>query len=90
MPPKGTKPMAELTDRNHDNAPGAFYTDDTCIICGQCSEIAPNVFRESDDGGYNIVYQQPSTEDDCILAEEAMETCPTESIGDDGKECVVA
>ena len=82
--------MAELTDKNYDNAPGAYYTDDTCIICRQCSEIAPNVFRESDEGSYNIVYRQPDTENDRLLAEEAMEDCPTQSIGDDGQESVPA
>ena len=76
--------MATREDRYRDNVPGRFYVDESCIFCNMCDDIAPNVFRASDDGDHNHVYQQPNNEDDLALAEEALESCPTNSIGNDG------
>jgi ferredoxin len=48
-----------------------------------CPEIAPNLFRRDDDEGFSYIYKQPETKEEEKLALEAIEACPTESIGDD-------
>ncbi len=76
--------MADINLRNPDNVPGPWFTDEDCIICGLCSEIAPENFRVSDDGTHNIVFKQPDSPAEIALAEEAMDACPVEAIGNDG------
>ena len=76
--------MANPHDKVPENVPGLYYNDNTCIDCGLCPEIAPNIFRRQDDGGYSYVHRQPVTPEEITLAEEARESCPTESIGNDG------
>jgi len=49
-----------------------------------CPEIAPMIFRRQDDGGYSYVHHQPVTPEEIALAEDARESCPTDSIGKDG------
>ncbi len=78
--------MAELEDRYEDNIAGAFYVDDQCIDCDLCRETAPDNFTRNDDGGYSYVYKQPTTDAERALAEEAMEGCPVEAIGNDGED----
>ncbi len=75
--------MANRKDKAAANVAGKFYNDNTCIDCMMCPEMAPMVFRRHDDG-YSYVHKQPSTAEEIAMAREAMERCPTESIGDDG------
>ncbi len=75
--------MAELSDRKPENVPGRFYVDASCIDCDLCREAAPAFFRRSEDSGQSFVYHQPVTEGEVALAREALEGCPTESIGED-------
>lgn len=76
--------MANFKDRVPENVPGPYYNDLTCIDCGLCPEIAPGIFKRQDDQGYSYVHRQPATPEEIALAEEARESCPTESIGNDG------
>jgi len=76
--------MANPQDKVPENVPGPYYNDNTCIDCGLCPEIAPQIFRRQDDNGYSYVWRQPATPEEIALAEEARESCPTESIGNDG------
>ena len=76
--------MATPTDRTPDNAPGRYYIDTTCIDCHQCRVMAPDLFARNEDTGLSFVRRQPLTEDDLLIAEEALEACATESIGNDG------
>ena len=76
--------MADLDQRFEDNVLGKFYTDTECIGCRICGEVAPAFFRESDDGDHNIVHTQPREPDDIALAQEALDKCPVEAIGNDG------
>ncbi len=76
--------MADLKSRLTQNAPGPWYVDSNCIDCDLCRETAPGVFRRDEDGGYSIVFHQPTTEEELKLAQEAKEGCPVEAIGDDG------
>jgi len=76
--------MADRSDKHPLNAPGTFYNDNSCIDCDACREIAPAIFRRDDDGGASYVWHQPASEGELALAREAMENCPTETIGCDG------
>jgi ferredoxin len=81
--------MADSTDKNPPNADGAYYNDSTCIDCDLCREIAPALFRRNDDSGMSYVWRQPTTPEERALAEEALTSCPTESIGRDGETAAV-
>lgn len=76
--------MATPTERKLENIAGRFYVDATCIDCDLCRETAPAFFRRDDDSGQSIVHQQPETPDEVALADEALNGCPSSSIGDDG------
>ena len=76
--------MADNTDKNPLNAPGSYYTDLTCIDCDQCRDIAPGIFVRDDEEGVSYVLRQPIGDREIALAEEAMNACPTETIGNDG------
>ena len=77
-----------MADRNRKaarNVTGKFYVDDTCSDCDLCREIAPLTFTRDDETGSSYVYRQPQTEDELLQAEEALRSCPTETIGNDGE-----
>src|SRR5262249_40477412 len=76
--------MADFQNRVPDNVPGKFYVDESCIYCDLCRETAPMVFREMKVHGWASVFHQPSTAEELRLVHEAVEGCPTESIGSDG------
>ena len=76
--------MADRNDKNPRNVPGKYYNDLTCIDCDLCREIAPQVFTRDDDEGLSYVWKQPATSEEIAAAEEARQSCPTETIGDDG------
>ncbi len=76
--------MANRNEKNVGSATGAFYVDSSCIDCDMCRETAPASFRRNDEIGFSIVYRQPVTPEEIAQAIDAMEGCPTESIGDDG------
>ena len=76
--------MAILTDKWSSNVPGKYYVDQQCIDCDLCREIAPLNFKRDDDGGYSIVYKQPTTPKEIEECEEALEGCPVEAIRNDG------
>ena len=76
--------MANRNQKTPGNVPGAFYVDDSCIDCDMCRTVAPEFFSRFDEGGYSIVHHQPVTADEADRAQKGMESCPTESIGNDG------
>lgn len=76
--------MAELNERYEDNVPGKWYVDKKCILCSVCSEAAPKNFKEADSGDHDVVYKQPTAEDEEQQCLEAMSACPVEAIGNDG------
>ncbi len=73
--------MPNIEDRLPQNAPGRFYVDNSCTDCDLCRGHAPEFFRRDDDLGYSIVFRQPVTDAEIQLCVEALEGCPTESIG---------
>ena len=76
--------MADSTTQHPLNQKGRFFNDLSCIDCGLCVDIAPQVFRRDDDSGYSYVHRQPQSADEIEAAETARDSCPTESIGDLG------
>jgi len=76
--------MATFSDRLPDNVPGPYYVDATCIDCDQCRTMAPKFFGRNADSGASFVLCQPSTAEDIAEVREAMTSCATGSIGDDG------
>ena len=81
--PTPRHPMANILDRLPQNIPGRFYVDSTCIDCDLCRGHAPTFFRRDDDIGQSFVHRQPETEEEIALCREALEGCPTESIGEE-------
>jgi ferredoxin len=77
--------MANRNDRSPGNVAGAFYVDNTCIDCDLCRQIAPSVFHRNDDSGLSVAFRQPSTAEEWEQAREAVASCPTDSVGDDGE-----
>ncbi len=77
--------MADVNERWDDNISGKYYVDKTCILCSLCVEIAPDNFKESEEGDHDIVYKQPENEEEKGKVREALEECPVECIGDDGE-----
>ncbi|MCP4295130.1 MAG: ferredoxin [Proteobacteria bacterium] len=76
--------MALLKSKNPENVPGKYYVDDDCIDCNLCSEISPKHFSAHIEGGYHIVKAQPFKISEIELLSEAIASCPTAAIGDDG------
>jgi ferredoxin len=67
-----------------DNVPGPYYIDTSCINCGLCPVLAPDVFVESEDATHSYTYQQPKTPEQVESAEDAVAQCPTNSVRNDG------
>lgn len=72
--------MSNPTERSPDNAPGSYYVDESCIDCDQCRVMAPEIFGRNEDTGLGYVKRQPVTEDEILLADEALAACATNSI----------
>jgi len=77
--------MADRNLKTPENVPGRFYVDNTCIDCGMCPSTAPQFFKRFDEGGYSVVYRQPQTAEELANANEALNGCPTDSIGNDSE-----
>jgi glyoxylase-like metal-dependent hydrolase (beta-lactamase superfamily II)/ferredoxin len=71
--------MASLKKRLASNAGGDLFVDSSCIDCGTCRWMAPDVF--SGDGTHSFVHRQPATTDGIQSALKALTACPTGSIG---------
>ena len=64
------------------SAVGRFFVDESCIYCELCVETAPRNFSYDSTGGFAFISAQPLTQDELDQVAEALEGCPTESIGD--------
>ncbi len=76
--------MANPGERWEDNVQGKWYTDKSCILCSLCVDLAPNNFKESEQGDHDTVFKQPVNDEEAAQCKEAMEQCPVEAIGCDG------
>ena len=77
--------MSDLSARLPENAPGKYYIDDGCINCGLCVMIAPNNVQVNEAAGIQFISKQPALPSEANQMEEALDACPTESIGADGE-----
>ena len=76
--------MANVDEKWDDNVPGAFFVDKECILCSLCVDVAPENFKESDEGDHDVVYKQPENDEELEACRDAMEQCPVDSIGEVG------
>jgi ferredoxin len=76
--------VADKSARLTGNVKGRWYVDSSCIGCGLCSSTAPDTFALGDDG-QALVIHQPETADETELANQALNDCPVQSIGNDGE-----
>lgn len=60
-----------------------FVEDDLCIACGNCIEICPEVFQWNDEGISEAVTDEVPP-DMVETAHEAVESCPTDAIKEEG------
>lgn len=63
----------------------AIINQETCIACGNCEDLAPDIFDLDEDGLAFVKADQnqgivPIPEDQVEMLEEAMEECPTDSV----------
>lgn len=77
--------MPFLKDKLTDNKGGKFYVDRQCIDCDVCRDTSPKNFTRNDENGYSFVKKQPETSEEMDLCIEAMDACPVEAIGNDGR-----
>lgn len=76
--------MAKVELRVSENVPGDFFVDSTCIDCDACRQIAPATFGEGP--ATSFVRSQPVARSDRRQALHALLSCPTGSIGCEGKD----
>jgi glyoxylase-like metal-dependent hydrolase (beta-lactamase superfamily II)/ferredoxin len=80
--------VARIADRLHENAPGDYFVDSSCIDCDTCRQIAPEIYGRFDAVGQTIVFRQPTTAEERRRAAMGLVACPTASIGTCTKEDV--
>jgi len=73
--------MADINEKWDDNVAGKWFVDKSCILCSVCATVAPDNFRESEQGDHDVVYKQPITDQELAACKDAKEQCPVESIG---------
>lgn len=76
--------MANVDEKWEDNVGGEFYVDKECILCSLCVDVAPENFKEADDGDHDVVYKQPENDEERAACMDALEQCPVDAIGSDG------
>jgi len=77
--------MSDSFARLPENVAGRYYVDGRCVDCEVCRDIAPDNFKRIAARRYAVVFKQPANRDEESLCREAMESCPVEAIGDDGR-----
>src|SRR5260221_6470696 len=75
--------MAQRAHAFAENAPGSFFIDSSCIDCGTCYTLVPEVCRDA--AGHSLVGWQPIGSIERRRASRAVLACPTASIGRDDK-----
>jgi ferredoxin len=77
--------MANKDAKVSENVSGKYYVDDQCIACGVCEGTAPENFKLNNDGTHAFVAKQPENDVEENQVKDAMNSCPSNSIGDDGE-----
>ena len=55
-----------------------YFVNETCIGCGLCTELCPEVFRMTEEGVAEATEQEVSGAEEA--AKEALESCPVSAI----------
>lgn len=80
--------MSDQSEVFAENVFGKYYITKACIGCTLCSVIAPANFMENTDEelavGHCYVFNQPETEAEVLVCEEAMDVCPADAIRNNG------
>ena len=76
--------MADKSIRLAGNVAGKYYITEDCINCGLCEAIAPENIKYDETLGEQIVFKQSASPTEDEQLQEAIESCPTTAIGDDG------
>lgn len=71
--------MANLASIRSENQEGSLFVDRSCINCGTCRIIAPDLFSEVN--GKSAVVRQPNKSGQWVAASRSLISCPTNSIG---------
>jgi glyoxylase-like metal-dependent hydrolase (beta-lactamase superfamily II)/ferredoxin len=73
--------MASINKSHPLNLSGPLFTDTTCIDCGTCFHLGPELFQENEADDKSIVIKQPENSEEWQEAKRAVLSCPTNSIG---------
>ena len=76
--------MADLAYKVARNVAGKYYIDTSCCDCDLCRQMAPESMARDEETGNSYVFRQPETVEQIAAVEEAVQSCPTESIGNNG------
>lgn len=76
--------MTDFLYRHPLNVQGKFYVDHTCTDCDFCCVSAPSNFARDAATAHSFLSKQPTNETELMEVLEAVEGCPTDSIGSDG------
>jgi len=71
--------MAKIQLSHQLNAPGSLFVDTTCIDCGTCFHLCPDIFQKAQDASF--VKDQPQSLTEWGQAKAALISCPTNSLG---------
>lgn len=73
--------MAKQEQKHPKCAGGSLYVDTSCIDCGTCFHIAPQIFKEDNQTEKSYNCRQPDSLYEWTQVKEAILSCPTNSIG---------
>ncbi|MFW6266382.1 MAG: ferredoxin [Halanaerobiales bacterium] len=76
--------MAKLELKYPENKAGAYFVDKSCIVCGQCVNMAPKNFSFLRGDKHAYVCKQPSNKMEKKKCEKAVNECPVQAIGNNG------
>lgn len=76
--------MADPSIKQPENSSGKWYVDQTCVPCHLCMDEAPELLSYAEGEVHVYFSRQPENEEEEKKAQEALEACPTEAIGNDG------
>lgn len=76
--------MADKDQKVSENVEGPCYVTEECSGCGICVDTAPENLKMNDDESYAYVFKQSENDEEKAACEEALDSCPSDAIGNDG------
>uniref|UniRef100_A0A7R9VJC2 Metallo-beta-lactamase domain-containing protein n=1 Tax=Chlamydomonas euryale TaxID=1486919 RepID=A0A7R9VJC2_9CHLO len=74
----GVRQQKRRANEREGNVDGPYWVDETCINCDTCRWMAPHTFSKVGNG--SAVVEQPRSEQERVVALQALLSCPTHSI----------